>query len=161
LKMEGEVYRLKRLAEKSSSYLNSNNEKGLISFDYKEVPSINQLIGRILEDYRDHNISYKLSGQDQPMVLDVYWISICLKNIIENAIHHGAKPIMVDVEMEEKFLRIDVIDHGKYSRERKDAQSNGLGMGLSIVEKIMVEMKGKITVAQNPTIISLYLRQKV
>lgn len=161
LRMEGEVYRLKRLAEKSSSYLNSNNEKGLISFDYKETPSINQLIGRILEDYRDHNISYKLLSQDQPMVLDVYWFSICFKNIIENAINHGAKPIMVDVEMEDKFLRIDIIDHGKYSSERKDAQSNGLGMGLSIVEKIMVEMKGKITVTQNPTIFSLYLRQKV
>lgn len=161
LKMEGEVYRLKRLAEKSSSYLNSNNEKGLISFDFKEIPSANELIGRILEDYRDHNISFKLLPTDQPIVLDVYWFSICLKNLIENAINHGAKPIMVSVSSDEKFLRVDVIDHGKYSRERKDAQTRGLGMGLSIVEKIMVEMKGKITVTQNPTIFSLYIRRKV
>lgn len=161
LRMEGEIYRLKRLAEKSSSYLSSNNENGLINFEYKEIPSFNELVQSVVEDYPDHNIGLKLLEKDESANLDVYWFSICFKNIIENAINHGAKPIMVSLHRDGKFLRIDVIDHGKYSRERKDAQTKGLGMGLSIVEKIMTEMNGKMSVAQNPTIFSLSFRQNV
>lgn len=160
LKIEGEVYRLKRLAEKSSSYLNSNNEKGLITFEYKEVPSANDLIGRILEDYKNQNIVFLPLASDQSVVLDIYWFSICLKNLIENAINHGAKPISVTTLIDGSFLRIDVVDQGKYSTERKDAQSSGLGMGLSIVGKIMTEMKGKLVAAHSPTTFSLYIRSK-
>lgn len=160
LKMEGEVYRLKRLAEKSSSYLNSNNENGLITFDYREIPSVNELLARILEDYKDHRIAFRPLALDQSISLDIYWFSICLKNIIENAINHGAKPFEVRAVNEGKFLKIEVTDHGKYHSERKDRPSSGLGMGLSIVEKIMTEMKGKLTVSLNPTTFSLLIRNK-
>lgn len=153
LRMEGEIYRLKRLAEKSSNYLNSAQDKGLITFDLKEVPSFNGLMNSLLEDHE--GIQFKALGQDQKITIDVYWFSICLKNLVENAIHHGAPPIVVKCSSEGSYLRIDVIDQGTV---KAHSESAGLGMGLSIVENIIEEMKGKLTRGTSPTRFSLYLK---
>ena len=153
LKMEGEIYRLKRLAEKSSSYLNSANDKGLITFDMKPVPSLNGLLESLLENYQE--IELERLAVDQGVVLDVYWFSICLKNLVENAILHGARPIQVKCSSEGKYVRIDVIDQGSV---KAVSGSAGLGMGLGIVENIIEEMKGKLTRGTSPTRFSLYLK---
>lgn len=156
LKMEGEIYRLKRLAEKSSSYLNSAQDKGLITFDMKEVASFNELMESLLESY--DGIQLQKLATDQRVVLDVYWFSICLKNLVENAIAHGARPIQIQCTQEGSYLRIDVIDQGTIKAQSAAA---GLGMGLSIVENIMEEMKGKLTQGTSPTRFSLYLKASV
>lgn len=156
LKMEGEVYRLKRLAEKSSSYLNSNNEKGLINFDLKKIPSINDLVAHVLDDYPDHEIAYRPLIPDMSVELDPYWYNMCLKNLIENALNHGVKPIVIEGHLQNQHIRLDVIDQGNFDSKRK---SSGLGLGLSIVGKIMTEMNGKLLIAKNPTTISLLIRK--
>jgi hypothetical protein len=165
LKMEGEVYRLKRLAEKSSSYLNSQSD----SFDYREISSVNELIRHILEDYQIHNIEFIPLVTDHSISLDVYWFSVCLKNLIENALHHGAKPIQVAAVWEDEFLKIDVKDNGQIKfndlediikAEGRINSATGLGMGLSIVKRIMKEMNGKLSFSSKPTTFSLLMRNK-
>ena len=156
LKMEGEVYRLKRLAEKSSSYLNSNNEKGLINFDLKTIPSLNELVLHVLDDYPDHQIVFSPLTPDTAIELDPYWFNMCLKNLIENAINHGAKPISVKAHTQDNKVHLTVTDKGTFDSDKK---TSGLGLGLSLVEKIIKEMKGELVIAKNPTSITLVLRK--
>jgi hypothetical protein len=169
LKMEGEVYRLKRLAEKSSSYLNSQNEKELINFDYREFPSVNEVLLEILEDYKKYQIEFSQLNIDEKIRLDPYWFSICIKNLIENSIHHGAAPIKVRVQREGNFIRIDVQDAGNspyhtldelINVKNKKVDSKGLGMGLGIVQRIMKEMDGKLVFSFSPKKFSLLIRSK-
>lgn len=169
LRMEGEVYRLKRLAEKSSTYLHSQNEKELISFEFRDYSSVNQLMSDIVEDYHGKDVRFYPLKDDQEINLDFYWFQICLKNIIENALAHGKVPIEVHLEVESTYLRIDVVDRGErkfknleaiFAAEKNHTHSAGLGMGLSIVQRIMKEMKGKLSYKADPTTFSLYLRSK-
>lgn len=160
LKMEGEVYRLKRLAEKSSSYLHSNNDKGLITFDYKEIASINDMVVSILESYKKYQLIFEPLKNDQSILIDIYWFSICLKNLIENAIHHGALPVKIISRIDGEYFRIDVIDAGEFNLKKKNQINSGLGLGLSLVEKIMIEMKGELLSSTSPTMFSLLIRNK-
>lgn len=170
LKMEGEVYRLKRLAEKSSSYLSSQSEKELINFEYREFPSVNELISEVLEDYKKDDLVFHPLQKDEPISLDRYWFHICIKNLIENALNHGALPVTVKLRRDGSYLCIDVSDTGKalYSNldeminmKDKKTHSAGLGMGLGIVQRIIKEMKGKLIFNPSPKTFSLYIRSKL
>ena len=44
--------------------------------------------------------------------------------------------------------------------DRTGKNSRGLGLGMSIVQKIMQEMGGKLSYQQTPTTFSLFLRNK-
>lgn len=170
LKMEGEVYRLKRLAEKSSSYLQTHEDRSLIALENFKIPSINQLISEMLEAYIGKNIAFSPLEIDISLRLDAYWLNICLKNLIENAFVHGVAPVAVMLSADKEFLRIDVSNGGAcdyttlaamMNSDRVGKNSSGLGLGLSIVQRIITEMNGKITFSNNPTTFSLFLRRTV
>lgn len=169
LKMEGEVYRLKRLAEKSTSYLQTTDDKSLIAINIQTVPSVNELVRDMIDDYIQKGVVLLPANHDHSFSLDVYWYSICLKNLIENAIHHGKAPVRVEIKILDETLSIDVIDYGfsnyktldeMLASDRTGKNSTGLGLGLSIVEKIMKEMNGKLVYTTHPTTFSLFLRNK-
>ncbi len=170
LKIEGEVYRLKRLAEKSSSYLSAKNEKGLVSFQYKTYESINEFFSDILDDYDKSSINFSPLKTDEAISLDGYWFNICLKNLIENALKHGKAPVSISLSLENDFLKVEVMDQGSVlgdsleelmDNEGIKSDHSGLGMGLSIVNKIMKEMGGKLSYTAKPTVFSLTLRRTV
>lgn len=169
LKIEGEVYRLKRLAEKSSSYLNSQNEKQLIALDMALIPSINEFLADIALDYKDQDLKFISASADQSVSLDIYWFRMCLKNLIENAISYGVKPVTMKALIEKNILTISVTDNGniKYTNldailnaDKKIIQGSGLGMGLSLVKKIMHEMHGGLSFTAKPTTFSIWIRIK-
>ena len=169
LKMEGEVYRLKRLAEKSTSYLQANDGQSLLAISIQEVPSVNELIIYLIHNYTEKGIGYIASPVDGSFKMDVYWYGICVKNLLENALHHGKNPVMVTWSLLEDSLTLTVTDAGEcryknleeiLNSDRTGKNSGGLGLGMSIVKKIMQEMEGKLTFKQNPTTFSLYLRNK-
>jgi two-component sensor histidine kinase len=169
LKMEGEVYRLKRLAEKSTSYLQTNDGKSLLAITLQEVPSVNELIIDMIHDYTEKGVGYVASLKDGPFKMDVYWFGICVKNLLENALHHGKNPVVVRWTLSEDILTLSVTDAGvcPYKKldeilnsDRTGKNSRGLGLGMSIVQKIMQEMDGKLTYQQTPTTFSLFLRNK-
>jgi signal transduction histidine kinase len=169
LKMEGEVYRLKRLAEKSTSYLQTNDGKSLLAISLQEVPSVNELIIDMIHDYTEKGVGFKASPTDGPFRMDVYWYGICVKNLLENALHHGKSPVMVKWTLVNDELTLTVTDAGVcpyknleeiLSSDRTGKNSRGLGLGMSIVQKIMQEMDGKLSYQQTPTTFSLFLRNK-
>lgn len=169
LKMEGEVYRLKRLAEKSTSYLQTHDGPTLISFNYQSVSSINDLMYDMLEDYLNKGVVFIPAELDQEFKLDVYWFNICVKNLVENALFHGKKPVRVELMLQQDILTLKVIDHGENNYKTLDEillfdrigkSSTGLGLGLSIVQKIMKEMEGRLTYSAGPTTFTLLVRNK-
>lgn len=169
LKMEGEVYRLKRLAEKSTSYLQTNDGDSLIAINLQLVPSVNELLSDMLEDYLAKGVQLIPATKDQSFSIDVYWFSICVKNLVENALLHGKAPVRVELIMNDDSLTLTVIDHGfstyktldeMLSSDRKGKNSTGLGLGLSIVQKIMKEMDGRLSYSILPTTFTLFLRNK-
>jgi len=169
LKMEGEVYRLKRLAEKSTSYLQTNDGKSLLAISLQDVPSVNELIIDMIHDYTEKGVGFIASPNDGPFKMDVYWFGICVKNLLENALHHGKNPVMVRWSLLGDELTLTVTDAGEcpyknldeiLKSDRTGKNSRGLGLGMSIVQKIMQEMDGKLSYQQTPTTFSLFLRNK-
>jgi signal transduction histidine kinase len=169
LKMEGEVYRLKRLAEKSTSYLQTHDGTSLLAISRQPINSINELIIDLAHDYVQKGVELQAPLKDSSFYLDVYWFDICLKNLIENALHHGSRPIVVKWIVTSEELILTVTDKGVctyknleelMSSDRTGKNSRGLGLGINIVQKIMKEMDGKLTYSQNPTTFSLFLRNK-
>jgi hypothetical protein len=167
LKIEGEVYRLKRLAEKSSAYLQSQENDSLMNLNYKEVSSINKLVEEMVNSYGYGEVIFEPIVQDQSFCLDIYWFNICVRNLIENAFKYGKPPVKVKLGMLKNYLKLDIIDSGslEYSTleeilksRRSTGHNEGLGMGLTIVKKIIQEMGGQLTYSNQPTVFSLSLR---
>lgn len=169
LKVEGEVYRLKRLAEKSRSYLETHDGHSLVFLTLTEVPSLNEFVESMVIDYEERGLELILPKEDRSFKLDTYWFGICVKNLVENAFYHGKAPVVIKLEASADSLVLSVTDHGHcpyksleelLSDDREQRPNAGLGMGMSIVQKIMKEMDGKLSYSQAPTTFSLFLRNK-
>ncbi len=159
LRISGDVFRLQRLTEKSRNYLKLQRPEKSIDFNPMKMSSFNDWFSFILEHYKDQVEFFPLS-EDLSGFLDPYWVEISLKNLIENAIDHGSKPIKVKLSRENKLFRITVEDQGECQFETleemcrefaKGKNSSGTGLGLNIVKKVMKEMGGELKFKKNPT----------
>jgi anti-sigma regulatory factor (Ser/Thr protein kinase) len=169
LKIEGEIYRLKRLTEKSTSYLNSLAGKDLIAFDKKVIPSVNDIHERLLENYTMRGVTLELLKKDTPFHLDIYWWHMCVKNLVENALNHGRAPIIIQLFHQDNELTLKVLDQGEpvfeklsdyINKKNKVTRSEGLGIGLSLVFKIMKEMKGELLYTSKPKAFILKIKDE-
>ena len=92
---------------------------------------------------------------------DIHWISICVRNLIENALSHGIPPICLKLsKIGNNSLQIDISDQGickfKNLSEMtaafaKGNKSKGTGLGLNIVSLVIKEIGGKLSFKNNPT----------
>jgi two-component sensor histidine kinase len=169
LRISNDIYRLKRLTETSKNYLKLENNKELIQFNYNSITSINGFISDILEIYKS-DLSIQLLKSDNSMNTDTYWLGICLKNLVENALTHGKSPVEVKLKYNNKNLQIEVVDSGECqftslsemtSPFIKGQKSKGTGIGLNIVNKVIKEMGGKLSFKKNPSIFTLTIKDVV
>jgi anti-sigma regulatory factor (Ser/Thr protein kinase) len=169
LRLSSDIHRLHRLVEASRNYLNLNDGKNLIKLKLSTVESINSFVQYVLEPYEEE-IELKLLDFDKKFVLDEYWISICLKNLVENALNHGEKPVKVILKSSAaNELKLIIQDQGKIMDDSlknltqefvKGNKSEGTGLGLNIVNKVIKEMGGELTLKTNPTEFTIILRNK-
>ncbi len=164
LKIKDNIYRLKRLTEMSQKYLSTENKEK--NFNFTKIESINDYIQEIVDDY-PVDISFRGLDKDQPFKLEPYWITICVRNLIENAIKHGEQPIEVALKKVSGQLEIKIQDSGKVKDVNmgrltgafvKGNKSEGMGLGLNIVNKAIKDLGGKLILEKDPT--RFYLRIK-
>jgi len=168
LRMCDDIRRLQRLTETSKQYLTSESEDSLIHFNFATVPSINGFLSDVLFPFKDRGLVVRYLREDRDFTMDAYWVSVCVKNLVENALQHGKPPVSVSVEISGKELVIAVEDQGEWSFASlseakapftKSASSQGLGLGLTIVGKVLQAMHGQLEFLNHPTRLCLRLEE--
>lgn len=168
LRMSSEIYRLQRLTEKSKHYLQSKHADKLISFNIEEVDYLEELVEDVIspiEDTYSKQVKRYFNDLSKTIQIDVYWFQIILKNLVENAIIHGQGEIKVEIVVSDSDLFMSVQDEGSVSKSlneltkefNKGNKSSGSGLGLSIISKVIQDLKGDFKLSKSPTKFSVRL----
>jgi len=167
LRMSGQIQRLFRIIHASGQYLRTS-QSSEIPFQFKSVTleSFNGYIKEVLADYLQ-KISITFLSDDRAFTTDPYWLSVCLTNLIKNALIHGAPPVHIKIELKDEFLNIEVSDQGSLNKNLKDLTtpflksegSQGMGLGLTIVSRIVQMMGGRLSIKTNPTRFQFYIKE--
>lgn len=171
LRISSEIYRLQRLTETSRNYLKAKQSGKLITFNLECIKSVNHWVEESLVNYFDRGDEFEFVPlkNDEEFKIDTYWLGICIKNLVENAFHHGSTPVRVSLFMEKGNLLIKVSDRGECSFSDiedmseefvKGNKSEGTGLGLNIVYKVIREWGGDLTFEANPTTFTIELPNK-
>lgn len=139
LEIESEVYRLKQLANKSESILNSDDVN---KFKFKE-----ELISDLklfLEDTIKQEETEINIDDNLQIKTDIYWFSLCVQNIVDNAYKHGIPPVKIYNEIKKNKIILIIQDQGSIHTnqfnllaENFNSEKGGLGLGLTIVKKTL------------------------
>lgn len=158
-----ELQRLDRVVDASKKYLSANREQ---DFKSEVQTSVNELIESILDGY-DDSVKFHPLESDREIKIARYWIELCLKNLVSNALQHGQSPVEISIRSEKNNLYIDVADQGStlpatlqemIQPLRKGESSMGLGLGLSIVTNIMLRLDGELIYTPAPKKFTLCFR---
>lgn len=152
LRLCDETQRLKRLVSASGRYLQSHP----VRFDFARLPSVNEYLEGVLDGFRDRGVTLVPLAEDRPLRTDPYWLSLCVSNLVDNALRHGSTPVTVHVRMKRGRLHIAVSDAGEWRDGASDAA--GLGLGLGIVRNVVRGLEGKLRFRASPTTFSIILR---
>lgn len=146
--------RLRKLTETSKSYLSKNKH----NFLYSQTAYVSDWLNSCVEQY---DLDYTID-KDQELTLPYYWLGLCLDNLIRNALSHGAEPILIKVTIT-RSLYIEVRDSGKTTNmwsalaQRTSSNSSGMGIGLTLIKRIMTKLGGRLTHQKQPTRYTLEL----
>ncbi|MCO4793829.1 MAG: DUF3404 domain-containing protein [Bacteriovoracaceae bacterium] len=174
LRISSDVYRLQRLTETSRNYLRSKKSNKLVNFNFEYVPSLNLFaednLYTYLEEFSEDKFKFIPLEKDSNFCLDPYWVGICIKNIVNNAIDHGEFPIEVSLNLKNNNeLEITVQDNGEVIFDDiseitqefvKGNKSTGTGLGLNIVKNVISEMEGELRLEKNPTRFIIHVKNK-
>ncbi|GIC76739.1 sensor histidine kinase [Moritella sp. F3] len=142
--------RLSQLTETSKGFLSTDPH---IQYQ-KQTAYLSDWLDHCLDKY---NLDYKLDN-DQELTLPYYWLGICLENLLKNALQHGKGDVTLFVYTNQ-YLRIEVIDQGQFPNRyhrlmkkiRPTYHHDNMGMGLTIVTRLMKKMGGRFVYKHNPT----------
>lgn len=160
------VQRLQRVIEETKKYMREEALQQKPAFRENGIPSVDDFVRDILECYPG-KIHFRGLGQTVSARLDAHWIGTCLRNLIENAVLHGAEPVVVKLQRDETTLVVTVQDGGNGStlsvREmtsafRRGSRSTGLGFGLAVVKRMVESMGGTLRYQRQPTRFSMVLK---
>lgn len=152
------VQRMRQMAQASQHYLSAEGPR-----DRLETPSIVWLsdwLTHLAEAYP--GLMFCLES-DQRLVLPLYWTNLCLTNLVENAYRHGRAPVRLTVGWRLGTLTLQVTDSGRLNVNKlpqllsQRSPQAGLGLGLSIVMRVIKRLNGRLTFSPAPTTFTLEL----
>ncbi|MEO6917519.1 MAG: DUF3404 domain-containing protein [Collimonas sp.] len=150
------VQRMRQLADASRHYLNADGEHAALEPPTMVV--LSEWLDAIAE--RHPGMQFCLE-QDRQIALPLYWVDLCLDNLLNNAYCYGAAPVHLSAGWNKGRLRLTVTDAGVLPEyrlsgmRRSDLSGPGMGLGLAIVRRVMKRLKGKIRLSGPPTTFTL------
>ncbi len=166
LRMCEDSQRLRRITDASTQYLRGDGHG--LELRSVELPSVQDFIADVVDGY---DLPIDLRGPSRAIAVraDPYWLGVCLSNLLDNAVRHGAAPITVVCDCVDDELTIAVEDAGGAAMDvermlapfSKRSDSPGLGLGLSVVAQVVEQMGGELRVDREPTRFALHLRGMV
>lgn len=145
-RLADDVLRLRRLADASLNYL-SAGRGGLDAVCLSAW--LDAQAGR-------HDVTYCLM-QDAVLKLPLYWLDLVLDNLLSNACRHGVPPVRLRADVSAHHLRIEVSDGGSLSGAdlrglvRPFRSRGGVGLGLTLADRVMRRLGGRLRLAGPPT----------
>ncbi len=152
------VQRMRQMAAASQHYLSGDGSR-----DVLEMPStvgLSEWLNHITESYTD--LTFCLDT-DRRVALPLYWVSLCVNNLLDNAFRHGRAPVRLHAVWHKGKLTLTVSDGGSMAtgsltRLRHLCSPHaGMGLGLTIVQRVMHRLHGRLTFTTNPTTFTLEL----
>jgi signal transduction histidine kinase len=152
------VQRMRQMAQASQHYLSAEGQRNLL-----EVPStvwLSEWLSHIAESWS--GLTYCL-GRDRELTLPLYWTSLCLNNLLANAFRHGRAPVRLTVDWDRGRLSMQVSDGGTLAVTTlpqllsQHSPHPGMGLGLSIVMRVIKRLNGRLTLSTAPTTFTLEL----
>jgi signal transduction histidine kinase len=150
--------RLVELIRASSGLLRSEHGQKHFYLPQSGFNSANELIAALLEPYAQ-TVSFVPSMTDFRIRTDSYWLGICLRNLVKNAVQHGKPPILVTLAQIKSECIILVEDKGAIRNSfffplvnpfRNRTGDGGLGLGLKITKEIIGLLGGRLRIRRNP-----------
>ncbi len=164
LRMCDQLQRLNRTIAASTSYLQSHQASPSERFKMETIDSIHAFFAPLADAYAPDELSVDLPREDTSLCTDPRWLQVCLQNLTDNALRHGEGPVSVRVSMADGVLVVAVQDAGDSTglhlgemgtAFHRGDDSQGLGLGLSIVVKTARDLGGALTHTSRPTIFTL------
>lgn len=155
LRMSGQLQKMNRIMR-----LAQGQES--IAINAREL-NVAEMVREAAADYADRIQLDAVTG-DLVISADPLWLTICLQNLIKNALIHGRAPIRLGVDLQADRVRIFVEDQGPQpglemgemiAPFRKSSASRGLGLGLSLVDRVVQRMGGRLEFSPFPKRFSL------
>jgi two-component system sensor histidine kinase MtrB len=158
LRIAADVRRLKRVIAGSSSYLRLAGPRGRGRFEPRAVESLAAFVEATLEPFAD-----KLEAVTLPPAAafrtDPYWLSVCIVNVVDNALRHGKPPVTVRCRLDGRRFEMRVQDAGTLARAPSRGASAGLGLGLGIVRRTLADLGGRLGVERDPTVFVISVKE--
>lgn len=157
--------RMGRVLHASQAYLQS--AESTLSMQLGPCDDFETFVEELLQDYKEM-IVIENPGHTPHLRFDKHWLGFCLRNLVENAIRHGRPPITLRWRADRDHFYVEVSDEGQFKVRdyqrfskpfAKQVQSNGLGLGLSIVKRILEVMGGQLDFRPKPTTFTLKLKK--
>ena len=169
LRMTEGIRRLNHVIQASGQYLQSHTQEGRMRFQLEPIYSVNEFAAYLVEDFESESEPVELisSDLDLSMNIDVYWFSMCLKNLFRNAKKYGVAPVQLKIIAKgHKEVGFAVVDQGQIALKtlrnflnpfQRQSKEEGLGLGLSLVNRIAKQMGGRLEVSASPTTFCLWM----
>ena len=162
LRISDGVERLLRVLHRSARYMalfETPDAPGEPLVRPHEIPSARALFEELAEEWPEE-VSIDGPPEDSPLVTDPEWLGLAIRNLVENGLRHGQRPLRVSWSIDKRSLVVRVIDRGTtpgFSLRRavtpfvRAAESPGLGLGLAIVERVAHLLGGRLSHEPSPT----------
>ena len=130
----------------------------------RERIDVTQLLDILLDDFRRQDgvgkrlVFVRRRGKPFMVLADLDVLGIAMRNLLENAVRYGAADTPIEIHLDDERLCLGVRSGGalvpgnvlatlKEPFRRGTTQGMGGGLGLAIVEKIMLQLGGRLELA--------------